>query len=756
MSKATVIGRTGGLAVALGIGMAIVAAPGAAFADETGSSGDGTSTASNSDQTEQHALGFRAKRRSEKSADADLLRIKPARTVRDSRRSKAREGIQADAPPHESTPPLTTQALTLRAITAGSRPGVDDPPSAPAEPPLEAALAAWGTRPRTSPDTSVFPVATTLTAATSRRPGIAVVGQQVTLTGSLGDQAFTPDNRRVVVTATDDSSNLITSVAVVNTATAAQVGPTTKLFGMTDQPPLLAAGGSRAVVTTHVGGDVAVAIVDTVSGVQVGNTFTVSGFWQPTRLSRNGTRAVVTTTSTDLRSGGTRLAVLDVTSGAQVGATLLLPGYQSATWSADGNRALVTTIEDDGTAGTTTRLTVIDTDAGSQTGPTTTISGRLAGSPLFSADGSHVLVAADDGTNTHVAVLALVSGNPQVSPFLLSGGVSWVGQTLDGERALITARVDGTNGNAVSTTVALIDISTGAQIGTTLSIPGSAGPPVLTDSHHALFVNYVPGSGTTLDTQVTVIDTSTGARPATPVILGGTPIQDPLLSADRTRALIVASAGSVIIDTATGLQAGAVLPGHVVSGFEMAGADRTRAVIARPSGRGTPSSFDYTELSVIDSGTGTQIGGTLTLAGSPSAQPLVSADGTRALIVTTVVRPIAVFGEPYSTRVTAVDTATGKQVGRTLTLPGAVEGVQRMAADGNRVLVTTAPLKAGTTKLAVIDINTARVGDSVTLSDAYALGPLFSADGSRAVLATETYPRRNGTVTSRITVLRIT
>lgn len=756
MSKATLIGRTGGLAVALGIGVAIVAAPGAAFADETGSSGDGASAASNSDRTERHAPRSRAARHSEKSADADVERTKPAWTVRDSRRSNAREGIEADVPPHESTPPRATHALTLRSVTGRSRPGVDDPPSAPAEPPLEAALAAWGTRPRTSPDTSVFPVATSSTAATPGRSGIAVVGQRVTLTGSLGGQAFTPDNGRVVVTATDDSSTLVTSVAVVNTATAAQVGPTKKLFGTTDHPPLLAAGGSRAVVTTHVGGDVSVAIVDTATGAQVGSTLAMSGDRQPTRLSRNGTRAVITTTSTDLRSGGTRLAVLDVIDGAQVGATVLLPGYQSATWSAEGNRALVTTIEDDGTAGIT-RLTVIDTDAGAQTGPTTTISGRLAGSPLFSADGSHVLVAADDGTNTHVAVLALGSGTPQVSSFVLSGGASWVGQTADGERALITARVDGTNGNAVSTSVALIDISTGAQIGTTLSVPGGGwGAPLLTDGTHALLVNYVPGSGTTLDTQVTVIDTSTGARTATPVILGGTLIQNPLLSADRTRALIGAGAGSVIIDTATGLQAGAAFPGRVVSGFEVAGADRTRAVITRPSGRGTPSSFDYTELSVIDSGTGTQIGNTLTLAGSPSAQPLASADGTRALIVTTVVRPIAVFGEPYSTRVTAVDTVTGKQVGRTLTLPGAVEGVQRMAADGNRVLVTTAPLKAGTTKLAVIDINTARVGDSVTLSGTYALGPLFGADGSRAVLATETYARRSGTVTSRITILRIT
>lgn len=604
-----------------------------------------------------------------------------------------------------------------------------------------------------STGTLVSPMATVSANPAPVRSRITVVGHKVTLTGYLVGQVFTPDNKRLVVTTTDDSTNFNTSVAVVSTATASQVGHTTKLVGIADEAPLLAAGGTRAVITAHVGGDVSVAVVDTITGLQVGTTIVMSGSRQPTRLCANGTRAIVTTTSSDLVNGGTRVAVIDVNDGAQVGSTLVLPGDQSATWSTNGTRALVTTIDGDWGTGVTTRISVIDTDTVAQIGSTLSLAGRLVDPPLASADGSHFLIAADDGS-TSVAVISLATGAQEGSTLVIPGRAPWVGETPDGDRALIAAAA-----NDSSTNVALIDISNGTQIGTTLAVPGSvSGAPVQTDATHALLVTQFAPDYTKLDTRVTVIDTRTGAVTGSPTTIAGGLIQTPLLSADGARALIVTSETTVIVDTATGGQAGpAVDHTGLVEGFEMAGADRTRAVVANVSAGGTSYT---TGVSVIDTLNGGHVGATLTLSGYLSAPPLVNADGSRALIVTTLVKPIAVFGDPFSTRVAVIDTATGKQAGSSRTFTGGPEGVQRLSADGRYVLISTSPFDPfthiRTTKLMVVDLLTGKqVGTTRSLSGGESVEPLFTSDGTAAAVVTYTYLKRKHSVTSKVAILRI-
>jgi hypothetical protein len=101
---------------------------------------------------------------------------------------------------------------------------------------------------------------------------------------------------------------------------------------------------------------------------------------------------------------------------------------------------------------------------------------------------------------------------------------------------------------------------------------------------------------------------------------------------------------------------------------------------------------------VINTTTGTQTGTTLTLTGD-SVWPLLSADGSRALI-TTVAYDSAT--STYISRVTVINTATGTQTGTTLTFTGFPSGPPVLSADGSRALITTDA--SGTTRVAVLRI----------------------------------------------------
>ena len=214
----------------------------------------------------------------------------------------------------------------------------------------------------------------------------------------------------------------------------------------------------------------------------------------------------------------------------------------------------------------------------------------------------------------------------------------------------------------------------------------------------------------------------------------------------------------MIINTTTGTQTGTTL---ALTGepkaFELVNADRTHALIATtvPNpylGSGT------TLVELIDTSTDTQIGTTLTLPGDSGPLQL-SADGTHALITTAVYDPSARLTDPHSTRVAVIDTTTGTQTGTTLTLPGAIYGAQLLNADGTHVLITTAPWNpvtyTGTTRMAVINTTTGtQVGSTLTLAGGPSTAPLFSADGTRAVITTEA-PNGRTQTTTRVAVLRI-
>ena len=62
---------------------------------------------------------------------------------------------------------------------------------------------------------------------------------------------------------------------------------------------------------------------------------------------------------------------------------------------------------------------------------------------------------------------------------------------------------------------------------------------------------------------------------------------------------------------------------------------------------------------------------------------LLSPDGARALIATT-----STSSYPGTSQVAVIDTATGRQIGDTVTIDGSLSGL-RWSTDGTRVFVTT-------------------------------------------------------------------
>lgn len=603
--------------------------------------------------------------------------------------------------------------------------------------------------------------------ASVARTEVDLIGDNVSLTGYVNGKVFTPDGTRVVITtdATNyDTGGGATKVAVINTSTAKQIGTTLILASGESGTPLLNADGTRAIITIR-GWTTQVVVIDTTTGAQVGKTFTLAGeVGFPTVLGADGSRALITTASSDLVTGGTRLAVLDTKTGAQIGSTVTMPGYQSATWSADATHVLVTTQDGDWDTGFTTRVAVVDATSSYQTGTILTLAGRLLGSPLFSANGTRALVVTDAAASTSVAVLNPVTGT-QVGTTLTLTGTQSVVMTADASRAVIVTGIDDIITPA-STLVTIVDAATGEQVGSTVTLTGArSGSAMSAGAGRALITTYTADGYTVLNSQVTVIDTTTGAKTGTTLTVAGDLGGAPLLSADGTRALITDNAGTaVILNTTTGAQAGPALslPGRPAA-FQIAGADGTRALVTT-----VKSSYDrieYTTLvTVYNTTTGAQVGTMVAIPGSGA--PLVTGDGTRAAISTAVYDRGALFWvDPDSTRVAVIDTTTGKQIGTTLALSGALYGAQLLSADSTRALITTSPWNpvtyTGTSRMVVVDMTTGRqAGGTLSIGGGADYEPLFSADGTRVVFTTNRlidapYSSPSDTAT-RVAILRIT
>ncbi|PRC44473.1 hypothetical protein C6A85_000000100070, partial [Mycobacterium sp. ITM-2017-0098] len=365
------------------------------------------------------------------------------------------------------------------------------------------------------------------------------------------DPVFSPDGTRALITTTvyDPAATLHTSrVTMLNTATAGQIGTTFTFTGPEVARTTWSADGTRALITTiptqynSVPSPALVAVIDT-AGSQVGTTHTLPGMpdygdgpvWSP-----DGTRVLIRTVVVNVATGinTTQVTTINTTTGTQTGTpvTLTSSAFGGRTvWIPNGNRAMITAGD---------KVAVINATTGSQTGSTVTING-IPSAPVFSADGSRALIA----TQTDVTVIDTTTGTRIGTTFTLTSPRPIVILlTADGTHALVTTDRRGIGTAAVPTTpVAVIDLTTGTQIGSTLNLIGDtyASPAFTLNGTRALIATSAdnPTNGIST-TRVTTIDTATGSPTGATLTLSGalaSGVGNPLrvvLSPDGTRALV--------------------------------------------------------------------------------------------------------------------------------------------------------------------------------------------------------------------------
>ena len=128
-----------------------------------------------------------------------------------------------------------------------------------------------------------------------------------------------------------------------------------------------------------------------------------------------------------------------------------------------------------------------------------------------------------------------IATGTQMGTTLTVTGLSWNPPVLspDGARAFVTATVADVSNTVTTTRVAVIDIATGAQRGTTLTLIGDGHATFSANGTRSLITAYDTAGAVT---RVTVVDTATGAQVGTTATLTGQ--GSALLSSKDTRALI--------------------------------------------------------------------------------------------------------------------------------------------------------------------------------------------------------------------------
>ncbi|WP_231976710.1 Ig-like domain-containing protein, partial [Mycobacterium sp. E740] len=358
-------------------------------------------------------------------------------------------------------------------------------------------------------NTTTSSVTVTVANADSTAPTVTVIGN-ITLRGWITGKPplMTPDGTRVLITTYEPStfgSNTTTLASVIDTRTGTRLG-TVPVTGWVSSS-LLSANGSRAVIVgapDSVNGQPSnitnVAVIDPVTGAQLGTTLTLAGnavgaFMGPqaAMLSADGTRALITTANynqeTLTPATTTWVTVVDTTTGAQIGTKFTLPGdpWGFLPLNAQGTSALITTRVYDATRRTySTRVAVLNTD-GTQTGTTLTLDvDATSGPPLKNADGTRVLITDSTyGTpyTSRVAVIDTTTGAQVGTTLTLTGELASDSRQLaaNGTRAMFITTVTDAGGAITATRLTVVNTATGAQTGTTLILPGSGGVQVSAD-----------------------------------------------------------------------------------------------------------------------------------------------------------------------------------------------------------------------------------------------------------------------------------
>ena len=376
------------------------------------------------------------------------------------------------------------------------------------------------------------------------------IGNTLTVTG--GPPAVTVVGASVLI----ETTPYRTQIAVVNANTGAQT--LTLTADLPQDTMTLNPSGTRAVITHGITGSQAtqVSVIDTVSGAPIGTTVSLAGPPRGSTLfNAAGTRALVTMDVYDEATGShsTQVSVIDTANGTHVGSTLIVDGslLGSTVFGASGGRALITS-SGDGPTGSSTLVSVVDTTSGAQIGTTGIISGTQTGPISVNAAGTRAVITA-----AGVAVIDTATGG-QIGT-TLSVGAQGVSTQLsaDGTRAVITVF-----GN--TTQVAVIDTGTGNQVGATVSVVGmqAESTKLAANDTRAVVATIRYDAATDIFTgAAAVIDTSTGAQVGTTSQIASELVMWPTFSTDGSRVMLVShtadwltgvTAHVMVIDAVTG------------------------------------------------------------------------------------------------------------------------------------------------------------------------------------------------------------
>ena len=565
--------------------------------------------------------------------------------------------------------------------------------------------------------------------------------------------AITPSGTVYVTDAVDKRVRVLVLSAAPATTLKLLSGSVT-VTGDATPRPLITADGTRAVIVTPVTGATTattrVAVMDVATGKQVGSTLTLTGGAPSTTLSSDGTRAIVTIA--DPNTNSTRVTVISTATGKQIGATTSGPGSSAGVQllSADANRYQV--ITESGPQSQSTLVRIIDTTTGAETGAVL-VTGLLMTAQQLGAEGSRVLVTTQsydsiyDSTTavTRSVVIDAVNGTQLGTTVELSGFPAGLTVSADGKHALITSEVARPyDWNAETTYIAMMDTTTGTQTGVTVRGSGEGGVTAQfsADSSRALFTSF---DSTTNKSRISVVDTGSGAEKAAAITIAGQ-TTDVFVSPDGLRAAIVTLRAVAVVNVLSGTQIGITQtpvgqPSNS-SYFSQFTDDGTRLVLATPVYNMSSPTSD-TRIAVLNMVDGTLMRSTIIPGSFATGTPLLPADSTRALIVTDVFDAVK---RTYSTRVAVFDTATGAQVGSTLTMPGRV-GYRPILLSEDGTHAVLAYTQGSTTHVVVVDAVTGAQKSNISVSGVIAADPVLTPDGTHLLVTTTT----KATLTSRTT-----
>ncbi|MGH3580795.1 MAG: beta strand repeat-containing protein, partial [Mycobacterium sp.] len=321
----------------------------------------------------------------------------------------------------------------------------------------------------------------------------------------------------------------------------------------------------------------------------------------------------------------------------------------------------------------------------------------------------------------------------------------------NGTRAVITT-VTGDDTKGYSTSVTVVNVATGAKIGTAVKLAGQSNGVVFSDDGTKALVSTYVGDTDSGTVRVAVINASTGKQVGSALSLQGSAyLPDALqFNADGSRAILTLDGYSdvsgdavrrlTLVNTLTGARVGTTREyANAQSDDDFnfvdpvtidSNVDGSRLIVTT-TGIDPDSNVETAQVTIINTATGTDVG-TTTVTGVLYNPVSYNADSSRAIIAYVT----NLNGTTSTTHVLVLNVSTGAQVGFTVDHVGA--GAAHLSDDGSQFVVNATVYNEdgdGTSFVSVFNTATgAQVGSPIILSGATLLPAQFNAAGTRAVV----------------------